>query len=170
MRRFLWFHAFDECEPEAILPWFRATFTLRKITVGGMTAGIQLDMQTDAPWGYGEEIEETFVFTPEALTKVIEDKNEEVGITWPETVITCMDSGELMLMNDMTGCKFRVRNCEHGEVVRLSGDTKIIGSGYGGVNVLKLSGSEHYMDGVSGVHGGYTYTVHDGGVITLEES
>ena len=57
-REFLWFHSFDWCEPEKQLPWVRATFTLSKIDFGRETIGIELNMITDSPFGYGEEIEE----------------------------------------------------------------------------------------------------------------
>ena len=169
-RRFLWFHAFDVCEPDVILPWFRAAFTLKRILVGGSTVGIQLDMQTDSPFGYGEEIEESFSFTAENMTNIIVDKNEEVGTTWPEAVIICNESGELKLTNEMTGCIFRVRNCTTGEIVTQYGDTKIIESRKKIRNLLLLPGSEDYVAGASNVHGGWKYTIGDDGSITMSAS
>lgn len=166
-RQFLWFHAFDECEPETLLPWFRATFTLRKITLGGATVGVQLDMQTDSPFGFGEEIEESVVFTEDSLTKVIEDKNDEIGITWPEMVITVRDDGDLQITNDMTGCRFRVANCTAGEIIKISGDTKIISSGFEFENLLLMPGSEDYSAGKTGTNDEWGFSVNEAGEITI---
>lgn len=166
-RQFLWFRAFDVCDPGTILPWFRATFTLSKIELYGEMVGIHLDMQTDSPFGYGDEIEESFHFTPESMTQIIEDKNEDIGNTWPEIVITCKEGGDLRIVNDMTGDVFLVKNCFVGEQLVQYGDVKIIESRRKIRNLLKLPGSENYVAGNRSKHGGYTYTVDNDGVITL---
>jgi len=166
-RTFLWFHAYDECEPDVILPWFRATFTLRRINIAASTIGIQLDMQTDAPWGYGEAVEEHFYFTSDNMTNIIEDKNEEVGIMLPEITITCNDVGELRLSNELTGCSFRVKNCVAGEVITQYGDARIIESRKRIRNLLSMPGSGDYYPGARTLHGGYAYTVDVNGAITI---
>lgn len=125
-REFLWFHASDWCNPEKARAWVRASFSLSRVDASGVTYGIELKMQTDSPFCYGEEVVEELTFASGALTKTIEDKNDEIGITFPRMVITCGASGKLTLSNSMTGCSCSVSNCTSGEVLTFSGDTKII--------------------------------------------
>ena len=125
-REFLWFRAFDMCEPEKQRPWVRASFTLSRIEVGGTTYGVELDMQTDSPFGYGDLEEVTLAFTSGALSKKLIDLNDEIGETYPETVITCGSAGTIMLTDDITGCSSSIDNCASGEVITMSGDTMII--------------------------------------------
>ena len=166
-RKFLWFHAFDECEPDIILPWFHATFNLSKVQSGQRTVGIQLSMQTDSPFGYGEEIEEHFSFTIDNMVNIIEDKNDEVGIIWPEMIVTCNSDGELRLSNELTGCLFRVKNCVADEVLTQYGDTKIIEARKRVRNLIQLPGSADYKSGASSTHGGLRYNVDESGIITI---
>ena len=125
-REYLWFHAFDWCEPEATRPWVRATFTLQRIDVGNETVGIELDMDTDSPFGYGDEIIKEFEFTSGELSQPLHDENDEIGECYPELTITCGASGTLTLEDDVTGCSCTVENCVNGEVLHFSGDTMII--------------------------------------------
>ena len=127
-REYLWFHAFDWCEPEKEKAWFRASFGLSRMDFGGATYGINLHMETDAPFGYGEEIEETLAFTAGALTQKLADWNDEIGECYPVMDITCGEAGTLTLSDDITGCVCTVENCTAGEVISLSGDSMIISS------------------------------------------
>lgn len=125
-REFLWFHSFDWCEPEKERPWFRASFTLTRVNVGRATYGVELEMVTDSPFGYGKEIEETFNFTSGSLTKTLADQSDEIGEIYPDMTITCKAGGKLTLSNAMTGCSFSVDNCVNGEVITQIGDSMII--------------------------------------------
>ena len=125
-REFLWFHSFDLEEDMREEPWFRASFKLTKIEIGGRTYGIQLDMTTDAPFGYGPEVEEVFEFDANELTAEFTDMNDEIGETYPILHIVCGDSGTLTLENDRTGCACTIENCVASEELDFSGDTKIV--------------------------------------------
>ena len=125
-RQYLWFHNYDSCATVRERPWVRATFTLTRIQVDGVTYGVELDMTTDSPFGYGEERTETLSFTAGSLSKTITDQNDEIGECYPLTTITCGQAGKITLANAMTGCSTEVDNCANGEVITLSGDTMII--------------------------------------------
>lgn len=169
-RQFLWFHAIDDSEPDRPQPWFRATFTVKRVDAGGRTVGIELNMNTDSPFGYGEEIEENYVFTADNLTKVIEDKNEEPGNIWPEMELVCQTDGSIVLTNKMTKCVFYMKNCVSGELISQSGDTKIIGARMQAVNLLRFPGSSDYEAGKTTEHNGLPYTVNDEGIITIGQT
>lgn len=125
-REYLWFHAFDWCEPEVMRPWVRASFRLTRIDMAHETVGIELDMTTDSPFGYGEEIVKTFEFDSESLEQVFYDRNDEIGDCYPELTVTCNASGTWTLADDVTGCRSVVENCVNGEVLDFSGESMII--------------------------------------------
>jgi hypothetical protein len=125
-REFLWFHGFDWCEPEISRPWVRASSTLTRIDLGNATIGIEVDMTTDSPFGYGDEVIKTFEFTSEKLTHTFVDENDEIGETYPELKVTCNAGGTWTLADDITGCSCEVANCVNGEILHFSGDTMVI--------------------------------------------
>lgn len=125
-REFLWFHSFDWCEPEVTRPWVRASFTLTKIDDAGETVGVELKMETDSPFGYGEEQIKTFEFTSGNLSQTFYDRSDEIGETYPELTVTCGDGGAWTLADDLTGCLCEVQNCTSGEVLHFSGDTLVL--------------------------------------------
>lgn len=127
-REFLWFHASDWCDPEKARGWVRASFSLERIDASGVTYGIELKMQTDSPFCYGEEIVEELTFSSGSLSKTLIDKNDEIGEIFPQMTITCGAAGKITLSNSMTGCSCSVASCVSGEVLTFSGDTKIISS------------------------------------------
>ena len=129
-REFLWFREHDEdsWRSEMRRPWFRASFTLSKIEIDGKIYGVELEMTTDAPFGYGDEEVINIEFASGALTQTIVDMNDEIGTSFPEADITCGSSGTLKLTNVMTGCQFEVKNVVSSEEIHLSGDTMIITS------------------------------------------
>ena len=127
-KEFLWFRSFDAGEPEVVKPWFRASFTLKRIESGLETFGVELKMVTDAPFGYGDEVKETLSFTAANQTKTLYDRNEEMGDSYPELTVTCGAAGTLTLTNAMTGCMTQIKNCRSGEVLRLSGESMIASS------------------------------------------
>lgn len=123
---FLWFHSFDHCEPEKQKPWFRASFTLGRIKIDETTYGIELEMTTDSPFGYGDEIVKNLSFTGSGSSVILRDMNDEIGDTYPEMTITCRATGDLTLTDDITGCSCEIMNCHNGEIITMSGDTMII--------------------------------------------
>lgn len=125
-REYLWFHAFDWCDPEMQRPWVRATFKLSRIDIGDETVGVELEMTTDSPFGYGDEIIKELVFENGDLTKTIEDISDEIGDIYPTLTVVCGDDGKLTLTDDITGCSCEVENCHDGEELYFSGDSMVI--------------------------------------------
>ena len=127
-REFLWFRNFDWCEPEKVYPWFRASFQLTKIEIDNATYGIELDMETDSPFGFGnEEVISLDLSTANSSVRFA-DQNDEIGETYPEVTITCRGAGTLTLSCDITGCECEIKNCSNGEIIHMSGETMIIES------------------------------------------
>ena len=123
-REYLWFRSYDG--ETTSRPWFRASFTLTRIDVGKTTYGVELNITTDSPFGYGDEETVSLSFASNGLSKTFTDKNDEIGDTYPSMTITCGASGTLTLTNDITGCSMEIDNCVSGEVLTLSGNTMTI--------------------------------------------
>ena len=127
-KKFLWFRSFDRCEPEQEKPWFRASFILTRIEYGRDTVGIELNMMTDAPFGYGDEIEETLTFAAGSLSKTVLDRSDEIGDLYPFAQITPAQAGTITVSNAMTGCATQIKNCAASEVITMSGESMIVSS------------------------------------------
>ena len=127
-KKFLWFHSFDWCDPSLEKPWFRASFNLTRIESGRQTVGVELNMVTDAPFGYGPEEELELNFAAGSLTGYVADLNEEMGDTYPWMRVTCGQSGTFTISNAFTGCTCTVENCLSGEVLTFSGESMIVSS------------------------------------------
>ena len=125
-RQYLWFKASDWCDPDEARPWVRASFTLTRLDIGNVTYGIELEMQTDSPFCYGDEVIKEYTFSNNSLSAKLIDENDEIGETFPSLKITCGQSGTLTIEDDRTGCSCSVANCISGEVIEFSGDTKIV--------------------------------------------
>ncbi len=132
-REYLWFNAFDNCDPDAVRPWVRASFGLTRIDIGGETVGIELNMETDSPFGYGDTKTLTIAFAANSLSKTIMDLNDEIGETYPQMTVTCGASGTLTLEDSIiakgqttTLCSCSIANCVSGEVISFSGETMIV--------------------------------------------
>ena len=126
-REFLWFKSYDCCDPQIEKAWFRASFTLSKYEIGGEAYAIELNMQTDSPFGYGDEINETYHFAA-GDTQVITDQNDEIGVFYPDLTIVCGSNGDLSITNETLGCEFEIKHCTNGEVITQYGEGMVIGT------------------------------------------
>lgn len=126
-REFLRFRAINPDEGEFPQPFFYASFNLAKDDVDGKTFSIELNMQTNAPFGYDAEKWETFQIGTNGV-RTFHDMSDEPGNTYPQMLITCKAAGTLRLRNSMTGCDTVIENCADGEVISFSGDSMIISS------------------------------------------
>lgn len=115
---------------------FNASFNVEKIIVGGRAYGLELTMFTDSPYAYGSEERASFSLSPTS-SYVIYDKNDEIGLSYPNIKIKCGASGKIKLSNEFTGCKCEIANCSNNEVIEIDGENKIITSSVAGHNVYK---------------------------------
>lgn len=99
-----------------------ATFNVQPIIYLGNVIGFQLDMTTNAPFGYYDEVTVTGTDT---LT--IEDMSDEQGFIYPKCTITINTDGHLILFNSKdSNEKTIISNCVAGETFTLNGETGTI--------------------------------------------
>lgn len=117
--------------------YYNASFNLSKILVGGRMVGIQLNMETDKPFGYGEKlsvnidtddtiIEYDLYGSPISYTTTLYDVSDDVGLLCPDVILTCKQDGDYTIKNNSIGTTTFIANCRQGEVITMHGQTKII--------------------------------------------
>lgn len=124
-REFCKFRALVPDEEYIPMPFFYASFNLTKVLIGDRIMGVELNMETNAPFGYAIDRWTTYHFAG-GDTKIYVDGSDEPGNTYPQMEITIEEAGTLILSNSMTGCEMVIENCTAGEKITLSGDTMII--------------------------------------------
>lgn len=128
-RGFLKFQIFDENETERDACYYNASFNVEKVLLGGELYGLTLTMETDKPFGYGEE--RTFLYRMKVGAEYdLWDLSDEIGYIYPNMIITCNESGDLQLENLTEECLMEIKNCSAGEVITIDGTSQIITTTY----------------------------------------
>lgn len=109
--------------------YYMGAFNAQMIVLGGDIIGLELTLQTNAPFGYYEPVECKMSLGGGA-TYSLYDISDESGFIYPSDVkITCRGSGNLVITNSRDGeRKTVINNCSSGEVITLDGENKIITS------------------------------------------
>lgn len=123
---FLRFAPIDKDNPFAHHVYYYASFTLAKIKLAERCCGVELKMETNSPFGFGEVAAYTLDFTQGNLSKTFEDISDEIGFLYPKITITCKQAGEIKLSSDLGRCQSVISNCANNEVITMSGESKII--------------------------------------------
>lgn len=85
-------------------------------------------METNKPFGYGQEITVSWDISDIAKTYVLSDMSDEIGYTYPTMAITCNRAGDLSIHNETENCTMVIKNVSEGEVITVDGSTGIIES------------------------------------------
>lgn len=108
--------------------YYEASFNVEKVKVRDILYGLTLTLETNKPFGYGvEQVFRISVKDTDAQYRV-EDNSDEIGHTFPLIKITCNESGDLSIRNDLTECNMAIANCSSGEVIIVDCENKIISS------------------------------------------
>lgn len=132
-REFLKFQIIDDyCDSDEVRDtcYFNASFNAEKIFVDGKLYGIRLTMETNMPFGYGQEQSVSWTFSDSNVVKILSDVSDEVGYIYPTVTISIDRNGDLSLYNEMENCTTVIRNCKVGEVITLNGEMQTISSTY----------------------------------------
>lgn len=129
-KEFLDFQPIDEEDINLRKIHFNASFNIDKIILNGDTYGLELTMETDKPFGYGDicEFEWEFDNNDINVERTLTDISDEIGSIYPKTVIECRESGDLTIKNIDEDCETVIKNCSEGEIITIDGDAQIITS------------------------------------------
>ncbi len=109
--------------------YFNATFNIGLVKVGGNIVGLNLTLNTDAPFGFVEPLTYNYTFNTENTSLVINDTSDEVGHVYCTTTIKCLAAGDLTISNSLdTNNTVIIKNCVANETITLYGEQKMIKS------------------------------------------
>lgn len=131
-REFLKFKVIDDGNDnfERDTCYYNASFNIDKIKINEKLYGMRLKMETDKPFGYGQEQSVSWTFSDSNVSKILSDISDEIGYIYPTIIITINRNGDLSLYNELENCTTVIKNCKVGEVITLDGDTHIITTTY----------------------------------------
>lgn len=125
---FLKFQIVKEEDFEGDYCWYEASFNIDKITINEKLCGLTLNMETNAPFGYGDTRYSRYTSDLGGDTYDFYDNSDEIGYTYPDISIKCMKAGDIRISNSMTKCDMVIKNCKLNEIITIFGDTQIIKS------------------------------------------
>ncbi len=127
---FLKFQVLYEDDREQDACFYEASFNIDKILINKVLYGLELTMETNKPFGYGQEITVSWDISNSDIAKtyVLSDMSDEIGYTYPTMVITCTKAGDLSIRNETENCTMVIKNVSSGEVITVDGSTGIIES------------------------------------------
>ena len=127
-REFLPFQIKDSEKLEYESVYFDASFNIEKIMYGEELYGLVLNMETNRPFGYGQEQTFKWTISRSGEQKVISDVSDEIGYIYPRVKITISSSSMITIENQTFETKTTIKNCQIGEVITIDGDTQIVES------------------------------------------
>lgn len=99
---------------------------MSKVKVAEILYGLELEMITNKPFGYGKERRIINTFTSSSPSFVINDYSDEIGYVYPTIKITCNQSGDLLIKNSLTNSTTYIKGCSKNEVITIDGATHSI--------------------------------------------
>ena len=128
-KEFLKFQVFDY-ENERDTCYFNVSFNVEKIKIAEKLVGLRLTMESDRPFGYGQEITTEWTFSEANSYKVLSDMSDEIGYIYPDLTIKINQSGDLSIYNELLNCTMTINNCMVGEIITILGNEQIISTTY----------------------------------------
>lgn len=109
--------------------YYNASFNIDPIVFYSNIIGLQLTMQTDAPYAYYDEVEHVMEFTSDNLDHSYFDTSDEIGYIYPSSmIIEFLENGNFEMTNSQEPERITcIKNCIKGEVITLV-ENKVISS------------------------------------------
>lgn len=124
-REFLKFCVIDD-ENYSGVCYYDASFNISRIEINKKLYGLELQMKTNRPFGYGKEVKYTYKgLNANAEIKVI-DVSDEIGYIYPDMKIMCAADGDLEIKNITLDRITTINGCKTGEEIEIHGSSQII--------------------------------------------
>lgn len=125
-RKFLKFQMLNEDDRNQETCYYEASFNVDKLMVNKVLYGLELTMETNKPFGYGQESSISWDIVDPNKVYILSDMSDEVGYIYPSVEITCKAEGDLVIHNETENCTMQIKNVSVGEVIHIDGKTHII--------------------------------------------
>ena len=106
--------------------YYNASFLVDKIYKAGLLRGLQLTLETNSPFGYGQEQSVKWTISETSTAKILTHISDEIGDVCPDLKISCNRNGDFEIYNETTNSRMIIKNCTVGETITIKGDTRII--------------------------------------------
>lgn len=117
----------DATTPHTI--WYKTQNTINKIYYGDKVVGLNITVNTNAPYGFANETSVTWSDT----SKTISVSTDEEGYIYPNITITCLAAGNLTIKNSRESRTTQINNVIANEIITITGgDVQQISSSVNG--------------------------------------
>ena len=124
-REFLRFHVIAE-EYGVKTCYYDASFNISRIEINKKLYGLELQMCTNRPFGYGKMVSYKWKLREPSSEVEVIDVSDEIGYTYPNMTITCMADGDLEICNTTIDRTMCIKGCVSGEIITIDGMAQII--------------------------------------------
>lgn len=109
--------------------YFKGSFNVSAIYIAGDVVGFTLSFTPNSPFAYDNEKDMVININAANESFAFYNNSDEYGYMYPvKFVITCKDTGNFTMTNDIDDNIVKIDNCENGEIVTLDCYNKIITS------------------------------------------
>lgn len=116
--------------------FYNASFNIETVKIAERLVGLQLTMETDKPFGYGEEFKKKYSFDSTHTSKKLSDVSDEIGYIYPNVTIKFLeDVANFTLSNVEQDTTVSIANCTNGEIITMQGAEKIISTSVNAHNI-----------------------------------
>ncbi|MGN0166387.1 MAG: phage tail domain-containing protein [Lachnospiraceae bacterium] len=116
-KEYKWFSPIGENAADTV--YHQVRFQVRQLLLADRRIGLELDIISNAPFGYTEK-KEVLLSYHENGNSLTLDSDEE-GYIYPDAVITINEDGNLLITNAYENRITRINNCKSGEVLTFTG-------------------------------------------------
>lgn len=136
------FHKFKLLDEEYSGIFFNASFNVSKIELNGRIVGFELNMVTDAPFGYQEPVVLDFDMSANII-KGIYNRSDMEGFVYPNMTIVVKQAGDFELRNLAEDRVMIIKNCSAGETITI--DYPLITSSLGNSRKTKIQNDFNWV-------------------------
>lgn len=127
-REFLKFQLLGGDDYDGETCYYEASFNVDKLEIDGELYGLELAVETNAPFGYGQEQVHRWTVRDVNKPYILSDISDEIGRTYPDLKIEILEDGTLTLHNEFNDSTLKVTQCKAGEIITINSNSQIIKS------------------------------------------
>lgn len=107
---------------------YYGSFNIKKKIVNDRVIGLVLTFNSNAPYGFGDNVNLEYEIFSENENIQIHGNSDELDVIYPHMTITLKEDGDLKIANVTTGKFTEIKNCVSGETIYINGEHKFIDS------------------------------------------
>lgn len=116
-REFLKFQLLGGDEYDGETCYYEASFNIYKLEIYGVLYGLELSVETNAPFGYGQEQICKWTVKDSGKPYILANTSDELGLLYPSLSIEILADGDFTLHNQLSDCTMKIETCKKGETI-----------------------------------------------------